>query len=187
VFWEVVAQVSDAPPRFFMCSFCGFAHKMFEFGKDLLDWVQIGAVGRQEQEACTDASDGASNRWPLVAGEVVHDDDIARREGWDEALLDIIKEAVAVDRLVQHTGSVDTVTAQSSEEGHGFPMTVRGFGMKPLALGSPATQRSHVRLRPSFVDEDQPRWIKSSLILLPLRAPSGDLWPELFGGKNAFF
>jgi hypothetical protein len=160
---------------------------MFELGKDLLDGVQIGAVGRQEQEACTDASDGASNRWPLVAGEVVHDDDIARREGWDEALLDIIEEAVAVDRLVHDARCVDPVAAQGGKEGHGFPVAIRCFGVEPLALGCPATQRSHVGLRPSFINEDEPCRIKSSLILLPLRTSPRDLWPELFGGKNAFF
>jgi hypothetical protein len=184
---EVVEQVSDAPPRCFMGSFSGFAHEMFELGKDLLDWVQIGAVGRQEQEPCADAPDCVADGGPLVAGEIVHDDDIARRECRDEALLNIIKEAVAVDRLVQHTGRVDTVTAQGGEEGHGFPMTVWGFGMKPLALGSPAPQRSHVGLGPSFVNEDEPRRIKPPLIFLPLCAPPGDFGAELFGGQNAFF
>jgi hypothetical protein len=66
-------------------------------------------------------------------------------------------------------------------------VAIRCFGVEPLALGCPATQRSHVGLRPSFINEDEPCRIKSSLILLPLRTSPRDLWPELFGGKNAFF
>ena len=57
MFWEVVEQIFDAPPRCFMGSFGGFAHQMFELGKDLLDGVQIGALGRQEQQARANAPD----------------------------------------------------------------------------------------------------------------------------------
>ena len=38
-------------------SFGGFAQQVLELGKDLLDRVQVGAVGRQEQEPGTDAAD----------------------------------------------------------------------------------------------------------------------------------
>jgi hypothetical protein len=44
-----------------------------------------------------------------------------------------------------------------------------------------------IRVRSLLVNEDQPRRIKPPLIFLSLRTPSGDLWPELLGGKNAFF
>jgi hypothetical protein len=66
-------------------------------------------------------------------------------------------------------------------------VAVRSFGVKPLALGRPAPQRSHVRLCPRFVNEDEPRRIKPPLIFLPLFAPSGDLGAKLFGGQYAFF
>jgi hypothetical protein len=96
--------------------------------------------------SCADAPDSVANGGALVAGEIVHDDDIACRERWDEALLDIIEEAVAVDRLIQNARCIDPVAPQSGEKGHGFPVAVWGFGVKPLTLGSPAPQRSHVGL-----------------------------------------
>lgn len=170
-----------------MCSFGGFSHEMLELGKDLLDGVQVRAVGWQEQEPCADVADCATDGGSFVAAQVVHDHNIASRERWDEALLDIIEEAIAIDRLIQHTGRVDPVTAQGGEEGHGFPVAVRGLGVKPLTLGCPAPQGSHVGLCPGFVNEDEPRWIKPPLIFLPLRAPSCDLGPKLFGGQYAFF
>ena len=94
-----------------MSSLCCFAHEVFELGEDLLDGVQIGAVRWQEQQSSADAADCATNGRPLVAGEIVHDHDIARRERRDEALLDIIKEAVAVDGLIQDARRIDPVAA----------------------------------------------------------------------------
>lgn len=111
MFGEVIKQISDTPPCCFMGSLCGLAHEMFELCKNLLDGVQIGAVGREEQQACSDAPDCVANGGPFVAGEIVHDHNVARRKRRDEALLDIILEAVAVDRLIHDAGSVDPVAA----------------------------------------------------------------------------
>ena len=122
-----------------------------------------------------------------MAGEIVHDHDIARRERGHEELLDIIEEARSVDGLIQHAWGIDAVATKGCEERHRFPVTVRHFGMKPLALGCPATQRCHVGLGPGLVDEHEAPGIKPPLILLPLPAPPCHLGPELFGGQHAFF
>ena len=54
-----------------------------------LDRVEVGAVRRQKEEPCPSGTDG--NRCPLafVAVEIVHDDDVAWREGWHELGFDI--------------------------------------------------------------------------------------------------
>ena len=122
-----------------------------------------------------------------MARQIVHDHDVASRERRHEVLLDVIGEAVAVDRLVEHARGIDPVAAQCREEGHRAPVTVRHLGMKTLTLGCPAAQRSHVGLCPSLVDEDEAPWIKPTLILLPLLAPPCDPRAELFGGQHAFF
>jgi len=160
---------------------------VFELGKDLLDGVQIGAVGRQEQQPRADAADCCADGGPLVAGEVVHDHDVARRERGHEELFDILKEARPVDRLIEDTRGIDPIAAQSGKEGHRFPVTIWHLGMEPLAFGSPATQRGHVRFRPGFINEHEPPGIKPPLIFLPLPAPSCHLGTELFGGQHAFF
>ena len=165
----------------------GFSHQVFELGEDLLDRVEVGAVWRQEQEPRDDAADRLSNGRPFMAAEIVHDDDVAGRERRHEALLDIIGEALAVDRLVEHAWRVDAVVAERGEEGHRAPVAIRNLGMEALADRCPATQRSHVRFGPCLVDEDQAGRIKPALILLPLLAPPGDRGPELFGGQHAFF
>ena len=59
--------------------------------------------GLQEQQVCADAPDCVADGGPLVAGEIVHDDDIACKECGDEVLLDIIEENIAVACLIQDT------------------------------------------------------------------------------------
>lgn len=122
-----------------------------------------------------------------MAAQVVHDDDIAGRQCGHEELLDVFEEARAVDRLIQHTGGIDPVAAQSREERHRFPVTIRHFGVKPLTLGCPAAQGGHVGFGPCFINEHEAAGINPPLILLPLLAPPGHLGPELFGGQHAFF
>ena len=39
-------------------AFGGFAHEVLELGEDLLDGIEIGAVGRQEHKARPCAPDG---------------------------------------------------------------------------------------------------------------------------------
>ena len=170
-----------------MCALGGFAHEMLELGEDLLDRVQVGAVGRQEQQPGTDAANGLADGWTFVAAEIVHDNDIAGRQRRHETLLDIVGEDLAVDRLVEDARCVDPVAAQSGKKRHRTPMTVRHLGVQPPAPGCPSPQRSHVRFGPCFVDEHEPRRIKPTLIFLPLLASARDRRPQLFGGKNAFF
>ena len=164
-----------------------FAHEVFEFGEDLLDRIKVGAVRRQEQQLGSGIADRLSDGGPFVAPEIIHDDDVARRERGHEAVLDIIGEALTVDRLVQHAWGIDPVTAERCEEGHRAPMTIGHFGMEPLAHRCPPSQRRHVGLRPGLIDEDQASRIKPALIFLPLLAPPGDRGSELFGGQYAFF
>ena len=160
---------------------------MFELGEDLLDRVEVGAVGWEEQEARASRADGGPDGGFLVAGEIVEDDDIAWLQRRTELLFDPCGEAGAVDRLIEDEGGIDPVTTQRGDEGHRLPVTVRHLGMEPLADRRPAPQGRHVGLGPGLVDEDEAPGIRQGLELLPLLAPPGDLRPQLLGGKNAFF
>ena len=98
---------------------------------------------------------GVTNRPPLVAAEIVHDDDVAGRQGRDQHLLDIEPEPLAVDRSIDQPWRVQAIMAQCRQEGHGLPVAVRDFGMEPLPDRCPAAQRRHVCLGPGLVDEHQ--------------------------------
>jgi hypothetical protein len=84
---------------------------VFGLGKDLLDRIQIRAVWWQEQEAGANAADRVADGWPLVAAQIVHDDDVAGRKCRHKELLDILGEGLAIDRLIEDTGGVDPVAA----------------------------------------------------------------------------
>mgnify|MGYP002808896300 CR=1 FL=1 len=71
---------------------------MLEFGEDLFDRVEIGAVGRQEQQSCADAADRLAHFAALMAAEIVHDNHVAGLEGWQQKLAHIGEESFAVDR-----------------------------------------------------------------------------------------
>jgi hypothetical protein len=66
-------------------------------------------------------------------------------------------------------------------------VAVWDFGCQPGAARCPASQGSHVGLGPGLVDEDQALRIDLALILLPLRAPAGDVRAVAFAGDDAFF
>src|SRR5258708_22354576 len=66
-------------------------------------------------------------------------------------------------------------------------MAVRDFGCEPGAARGPAPQGGHVGLGPGLIDEDQTLRINLALILLPLRAPAGDVRTDAFAGDYAFF
>jgi hypothetical protein len=66
-------------------------------------------------------------------------------------------------------------------------LAIRGLGHKPAAFRTPAAQRRHIRLDPSLVDEDEPRWIDAGLTRLPAFTFARDVWPILLAGEQAFF
>ena len=81
---------------------------------------------------------------PLVAGEVVHDDDVARRQRGSEELLDIGLESRRVHGTVEHEWSHEPVEAQASDKGCRLPMAERDAGAQPFSLGSAAVATRHV-------------------------------------------
>lgn len=163
------------------------AQQGFEFGEDLFDWVQVGAVGRQKEEFGAGVADGAPDMRAFMTAEIIHHDDVARLQGWHECLLNPGQEAAAVDGAFQQTRCCNAIAAQAGDEGHGFPMAVRRFCQQALTFRRPATQRRHIRFGPGLINEDQPGWIDFSLMAAPLDAPAGDIRPVLFAGVQTFF
>ena len=123
----------------------------------------------------------------LMAAKIIGDDDVARSEFRDEALADPGGEGITVDRPVQNEGGNDTVVTQPRQEGQGLPVPMRGFPDEPLAASAPASERRHVGLGPSLVDEDQAGRIDRRLMRFPARSPPGDVRPVLYAGKRGFF
>ena len=160
---------------------------MFELGERLLDRVQVGGVFGQEEQLRAGAPDGLADGLALVAAQIVHDDDVAGHERWDESVVDIALEAVAVDRAVEQPRRIDAIMAQRRQEGHGFPSPVGDLGIEPVAAWRPPPERRHVGLGPRLVDEDQALRIDPVAILDPLRPASPDVGAVLLAGQHGFF
>lgn len=160
---------------------------VLKLGDDLFDRGEVRGVGRQEQGFGAHSANGPRDRLPFVATEVVHDDHVARPEGWNEHLLDIGQKAATVDRAIDHARRLDAVPAQRGQECERAPAPARDFGHQPIAASATAMKACHIGLRPGLVDEDQAFGVNPALILLSLRPPARNVAAILFGGVQAFF
>src|ERR1700761_5701747 len=93
---EAIEQRTDPAPGGFDSALCGLAQQRLKLGEDLLDGIEIGIVGRQEEQLGPDGSDGAAYGFAFVAAEIVDDDDIARPQCRHQNLLDISQETFPV-------------------------------------------------------------------------------------------
>src|SRR6516162_8847999 len=69
-----------------------FAQSGLQPGEGLLDWIEVGRVGRQVAHAGADSLDRLASAGDLVSAQVVHEDDVALAQGRREDLLDISQE-----------------------------------------------------------------------------------------------
>lgn len=84
-----------------MTRLCG-SHEVFEFGEDLLDRVEVRAVGWQEDKVGSSGADSLASRFVLVAGKIVENDDLARCEGGCQHLVDVQREEFTIDGTINH-------------------------------------------------------------------------------------
>jgi hypothetical protein len=77
--------------------------KCLELGEDLLDRIEVGTIGRQEEQLGASRADGLPDRLALVASEVVDDHDISWPQRRHRDLLDISQKALSIDRSVATT------------------------------------------------------------------------------------
>jgi len=165
----------------------GFTHGVLDFGERLLDGVEIGAVGRQEEYPGPGGADRLPDGVALMAAKVVDDDDIARDQGLDELGLDIGVEGLGVDRAVDDPRRLDAIMAQRGEECHCSPMTIGRVPDQACAPRPPTAQGRHIGFHPGFIDKNQAPAVNPALILSPLLSAARDFWSFLLGGHQRFF
>lgn len=183
----MVKQFSDASPGCLDGALVGLSQEPLELREHLLDGVQIGRVGRQEEQPDARRLEELAHLASLVAAEIVDDDDGARLQLGDQELLDLCGEAVAVDRPVEHARRDDAVVPEPGDEGQRLPMAVRHLVEQGLALGAPAMRARHVGLSPGLVDEDHAPRVYPLLEPEPALAAAGDIGPVLLLGEERLF
>ncbi len=159
----------------------------FEFGEGLLNWIEIGRVWRQVEEDGTGRLDGLANASDFVAGQVVHDDDVAGLEAGGEDLLCISFEGSAIHRPVKHHGGTQTAQAQASDEGRRLPMSPRHRRAQARAATGPTAQPGHVGFGAGLVDEDKTFRLEPGLPLLPMLTLLRDVRAILLRCPLGFF
>jgi hypothetical protein len=128
------------------CPLLGLAEHVFEFGECLFDGIEIGAVGRQEEEAGTRLSNGLADSVVLVAPEFVENDGVSCRQFRHEHLFDVDEEVFAIDRPIKDIGCNDARGRQARDAGLRDPLTMRHVGNASFTHGTPAMKWSHVGL-----------------------------------------
>ena len=86
-------------------AFLGDAHAVLYLGEGLLDRIEVWRVWRQIPESGASGLDQTAERGRFVTAEIIHNDDVARLQRWQQELLDIGAEALCVDRPVEQAGS----------------------------------------------------------------------------------
>src|SRR5512137_101480 len=105
-------EASDVAPGFLDGARLSAAHPVLDLGERLFDRIEVGGVWRQIPEPGACVPDEAAQGGGFVAGEIVHDDDVAGSQHGDELLFDIGPEALAIDGAVEDAGGGEPVTAQ---------------------------------------------------------------------------
>src|SRR6516164_2649011 len=77
------------------CAGGAFAQRCLQPGEGLLDWIEVGRVGRQIAHARADSLDRLSGAGDLVSAQVVHEYDVALAQGRYQNLFDISQETTA--------------------------------------------------------------------------------------------
>ena len=153
---EEITDISDGLPEGVEASGGDASEMGLEFGEGHLDRVEIGTIGRQEEEPGASVGEALGGAAAFVDGEIVEDDDIALRQGRCELGLDVEIECDAIHGLVDDPWCAQPVAAQAGDEALGPPMSERGRGGKPLSAAAAASQPDHFGVDRGLVDEDEP-------------------------------
>jgi hypothetical protein len=183
----VIEDSAGLSPCVFEGALTGLSHQVFELRKDLLDRIEVRAIGRQEEDAGACGPDGGSHGASLVTAEIVENDNVVWLECRDQDLGDVEAEQFTVDRAIDDKGRIDAIMTQRGEKGHGLPMPIRDQRSQSLAARSPAPEWRHVGLDPGLVDEDQALAIDPALVSLPARSLARDVRPGLLRRNDGFF
>jgi hypothetical protein len=150
---------------------CRLAQECLDPCEGVLDGVEVGTAGREAVELSACRLYELANPWPLVAREIVHDDDVAGAQLLGEDLFDIGLEGVTVVGAVENEGRDETAQGQRTDEGCRFPMAMVHSNPEPPASRAAAMATRHVGGSPGLADEHEALWRQMGLP--PRTSPCG--------------
>ena len=185
--FEFGERVGDGVDQRFEGSRRGFSEQRLEFGEELFDGIEIGAVGRQIAQSRPGLFDRRFDAGDLVARQIVHDNDVAFTQCRREKLLHPRAKCFAVHRSVEHARRRDLIMAQRADESRRLPMTERNIGHEPFAAWTAAVKTRHFSRCAGFVDEHEAFRVQIGLERKPVLARLCDVGALLLGGVLRLF
>ena len=200
--WEEVADASDEFPEGFIGSCSPFSEEGFQLCECHLDGVEVGGVGRQEDQRVALRLQEGLDALRFVRGQVVVREaraatgsrprrkDLAGAQRGGEAMLDIRLETRAVHRPIQNPGGDQSVMTEPRDEGLCIPVSEGSVVDQALADRGPACGLDKVGLEACLVNEHQHFqhvghvWLAT---LNPVPAPLDHVGPQLLTGQQSFF
>lgn len=94
-------------------------------GQGVLDWVELGAVGQEVEQARASGLDSSAGASALMVAEIVHYDDVVRPQFWNEHLIDVGLEGHAIDWPIPRHRCDRAAVAQRGNAGASLPVAMR--------------------------------------------------------------
>ena len=163
------------------------AQQLLEFGEDLLDRIEVRAVGWKVEQAHSCFLKAVADAGDLVGGQIVGDDDAAGRHFGDQAFGQPLAEDFAGHRRVDQHRREDAVMLQPGHECRCHPVTVGCLADERFALVAPAMRANHARGRTGLIDEHQRLEVETGLRCPPDRTRYRDVGPVLLAGVDCSF
>lgn len=179
-FCDGVVQSAAAP------GFCA-AQERFDFAPHFLDGVEIGRVGGQEPGLASGLFNQLEYPLLLVAGEVVHHNDVARLERWKENAFDVDSKDVSVRGGLDGHARCCPVQSDRADHRRRAPVPGGGAVVNPQSLRRPAPQACHVGLGCRFIQENQVAGVALAELALPGVSGGGDFRAALLAGAERLF
>ena len=152
---EQIDDAADGVPEAADGSLGSLTQMSLQLGEGILDRVEVRTVRRQVEKAGVRRRDHLPHSRPLMARQIVHDDDVARPQVWNEDLVDIGLESVAVDRPVQHPRRDHAARREGGDKSRGLPVAMGHADAQAFAAPATAMRAGHLRRGPGLVDEDE--------------------------------
>ena len=141
-----------------------------QLGEGLLDRVHVGAVGRQIAQFGAGGLDEFFDSRPFMGGQIVHDDDIARRERWDETCFHPFLEESGVDRPIEDLLRFKPAQAQAGDKRDRLVMAVRNGGAQPSSPPATSAFAREIGGGAGLVNENELPGIEIGLARKPCEA-----------------
>ena len=159
----------------------------FNLGEDLLDRVEVGAVGGQVEQVHSGAFEAFENTSNFVGRQVIDDDYASRPHFGDQAFLQPLAKDHAGHRAWQQLRGQDAVMRQPCNKGGRHPVPMRGLGKELLAFVTPAMAAGHRRVGAGLINKHEAGKVEAWLCRFPQLPRQCDVRAILFRREYRFF